>query len=169
MEHHIQLRMKPLKIIFIFLNLILLGCENSEKKKTESQNKNQMAENNLLSHVKLAINPKFEDWVLFKNGTYIIFDNADTILNLEDEAQKLMKEFGPVYIGSPAGDFSVTHLNQTEGWVVSGHGYGMYTYVNPKEIKSVKPEDAEIGLFGRGKRELDGKNPVVIHINRKVK
>ena len=128
-----------------------------------------MTENSLLSHVRLAINPKFQDWVLFKNGTYIIFDNADTIPNLKSEAIKKMKEFGPVNVGGPAGDFSVTHLNQTEGWVVSGHGYGMYTYVSPKELKSEKPEDSEIGLFGRGKRDLDGKNPVVIHINRKVK
>ena len=159
--------MKTIKIIFIFLNLTLFSCGNSEKMKTESQSK--MTDNNLIDHVKLAINPKFQDWVLFKNGTYIIFDNADTIPDIESEALKLMKEYGPVNIGSSAGDFSVTHLNQTKGWVVSGYGYGMYTYVSPQELKSEKPDDAEIGLFGRGKRELDGNNPIVIHINRKVK
>jgi len=161
--------MRKFKIIFIFLNLVFLSCGKSEKKKAEGQKINQVTESNLLNHVKLAINPKFQDWVLFKNGTYIIFDNADTIPNLESEAIKEMKEFGPVNIGSPAGDFSVTHLNQTEGWVVSGHGYGMYTYVNPKELKSEEPNDAEIGLFGRGKRDLDGKESIIIHVNRKGK
>ena len=88
---------------------------------------------------------------------------------MKEEAIKLMKEYGPVFGGGPAGDFGVTHLNRTEGWVVSGHGYGMYTYVSPNELKSEKPDDMEIGLYGRSKRNLDGKNPIVIHINRKAK
>lgn len=153
----------------MLLNLVFLSCGNSEEKKVENINNNQITESNLLNHVKLAINPKFQDWVLFKNGTYIIFDNADTIPNLESEAIKEMKEFGPVSVGGSAGDFSVTHLNRTEGWVVSGHGYGMYTYVNPNELKSKVPDDTEIGLFGRSKRDLDSKEPVIIHINHKAK
>ncbi len=121
----------------------------------------------LLEHVNLAINPKFEDWVLFENGTYIIFDNTDTILDLREESIKLMKEYGPVYAGSPAGDFNVIHLNKTEGWIVSGHCYGMYTYVNPLELESKNPEDVEVGLFGRSKREKDGKELQIVHVNRK--
>ncbi|KFF02231.1 hypothetical protein IW20_25285 [Flavobacterium hydatis] len=152
----------------MLVSFFLFGCRNSEKKKVDNQKIYKMIESNLLNQVKLAINPKFQDWVLFKNGTYIIFDNADTIPNLENEAIKLMKEFGPVHVGGAAGDFGVTHLNKTEGWVVSGHGYGMYTYVNPKELKPKKPNDVEIGLFGRNKRDLDGKNPIIVHINRKI-
>ena len=128
-----------------------------------------MHEKSLLDHVRLAINSKFQDWVLFENGTYIIFDNVDTISNVEKEAIKLMKEFGPVHSGGPAGDFSVTHLNQTEGWVVSGHGYGMYTYVNPTELESKSPSDVNIGLYGRSKRNQDGQNPKIIHVNKKEK
>ncbi len=152
--------MQKLKIILIILNLVFLGCGNSN-------NKAENYKTDLINHVRLAINPKYQDWVLFKNGTYIIFDNADTIRNLETEANKEMKEFGPVYPGGLAGDFSVTYLTKTEGWIVSGHGYGMYTYVNPKELKSEKPKDIEIGLLGRGKRDLDGKKPIIIHINHK--
>lgn len=121
----------------------------------------------LLENVKLAINPKFEDWVLFENGTYIIFDNIDPLSDVEAEAIKLMKDFGPFYAGSPAGDFSVTHLNKTEGWVVSGHCYGMYTYVNPKELDTKNPSDVEIGIWGRSKRQRDGDNPIIVHINKK--
>jgi hypothetical protein len=57
--------------------------------------------NNLstLEHVKLAINPKFQDWVLFKNDTYIIFDDISTVENIRNEAIKLMQEFGPVFAG----------------------------------------------------------------------
>lgn len=160
--------MKQFKTILILLSFFLFNCGNSEKKKVDNQKINKMIESNLLNQVKLAINPKFQDWVLFKNGTYIIFDNADPIPNLENEAMKLMKEFGPVHVGGSAGDFGVTHLNKTEGQVVSGHGYGIYTYVNPKELKPEKPNDVEIGLFGRNKRDLDGKNPIIVHINRKI-
>lgn len=123
--------------------------------------------NNLsvLEHVKLAINPVFQDWVLFKNDTYIIFDDINTVENVKEESIKLMKEFGPVFAGGPAGDFSIIHLNSTEGWLVSGHGYGMYTYVHPSELSSEYPNDMEIGLYGRSKRNLDGENPEIIHIN----
>ena len=76
-----------------------------------------------------------------------------------------MKEFGPVSAGGPAGDFNVITLNLTEGWIVSGHGYGMYTYVHPTEIDKNSPNDITIGLFGRTKRNSDGENPNIIHIN----
>ncbi|RKE81883.1 hypothetical protein [Chryseobacterium sp. AG363] len=120
----------------------------------------------MIEHVKLAINPKFQDWVLFENGTYIIFDDISIIKNVKEKALQLMKEFGPVYAGGPAGDFNVIHLNLTEGWLVSGHGYGMYTYVHPSELDSESPNDLEIGLYGRSKRDSDGQNPEIIHINR---
>ena len=126
-----------------------------------------MISENLLAHVRLAINPRFEDWVLFKNGTYIIFDDIASIGNIEEAAVMEMKEHGPVFGGSPAGDFAVTHLYDTEGWVVSGHGYGMYTYVHPTELSSDQPTDLEVGLYGRMKRDLDGHNPEVLHINTK--
>lgn len=119
----------------------------------------------MIEHVKLAINPKFQDWVLFENGTYIIFDDISTIEDVKGEAIKLMKEFGPVSAGGPAGDFSVIHLKLIDGWLVSGHGYGMYTYVHPSELDNESPNDLEIGLYGRSKRDSDGQNPEIIHIN----
>jgi hypothetical protein len=155
------------RLLFILLLLPLFaqgGCND-----TSGSKGNKMTDDNLLSRVKLAINPKYQDWVLFKNGTYIIFDNGDTISNIEEEAIKSMKEYGPVFGGGPAGDFNVIRLNRTEGWVVSGHGYGMYTYVSPNELALETPTDVEIGLYGRNKRDLDGKNPIVVHTNRKPK
>ncbi|WP_241775047.1 hypothetical protein [Chryseobacterium sp. ERMR1:04] len=126
-----------------------------------------MNKEDLIKNVKLAINPKFQDWVLFKNGTYIIFDNADTIKSVNHEAIKQMREFGPVFAGGPAGDFNTIHLTKTEGWIVSGHGYGMYTYVSPSELENT--DDLQVGMYGRSKRDLDGKNPEVIYINSRKK
>lgn len=136
------------------------------KKEIDHQKTNKNDETNLIKHVRLSINEKFQDWVLFKNGTYIIFDHAETILDIESEALKLIKEFGPIYTGSSS-DFDVTDLKKTEGWIVSGHGYGIYTYVSPDEIKPKTSNIIKIGLHGRNKRDLDGRNPIIIHINRK--
>ncbi|MCD0455320.1 hypothetical protein LPB85_07650 [Chryseobacterium sp. LC2016-27] len=131
----------------------------------QSQSK-KMNDKELIENVKLAINPKFPDWVLFKNGTYIIFDDITKVKNINDEAMVMMKEFGPVFAGGPAGDFNTIHLTKTEGWIVSGHGYGMYTYVSPSEIQNESANDMEIGLLGRSKRDLDGKKPEIIYVNK---
>lgn len=156
--------MKINQVLITAFILFLTGCGQVDKDpKATKANIIKMDNSEIIKHVKLAISPKFQDWVLFKNGTYIIFDNADTIKNVNDEAIKQMKEFGPVFAGGPAGDFSTIHLTQTDGWVISGHGYGMYTYVNPSEIENKTPNDIEIGLFGRTKRDIDGKKPEIIY------
>jgi hypothetical protein len=121
--------------------------------------------NELLERVKLAINPAFSDWVLFSNGTYIIFDDAADELAIPKAAIEFMKEFGPVSVGGPAGDFEVFYLDEVEGWVVGGHGYGMYTYVHPSELASDAPSDVEIGLLGRSKRDLDAAELEILHVN----
>ena len=126
-----------------------------------------MIVNELLERVKLAINPAFSDWVLFKNGTYIIVDDADSNFDVPANAVRAMREYGPVSVGGPAGDFEVFHLDETEGWVVGGHGYGMYTYVHPSELTATSPSDVEIGLLGRSKRDLDGADPTILHVNSK--
>lgn len=160
-------------LFVIIISLLLSNCNSSDSKPNQISAKNdiklptnsKMNKEDLIKNVKLAINPKFEDWVLFKNGTYIIFDNADTIKSINNEAVKQMKEFGPVFAGGPAGDFNTIHLTKTEGWIVSGHGYGMYTYVNPSELENKTSGDLEVGLFGRSKRDLDGKNPEIVYTN----
>ena len=80
-----------------------------------------------------------------------------------------MKEFAPVSEGSQDGEYGITHLNRTDGWVVSAHCYGMYTYVNPDELETEKADDASIGLYGRSKREKDGTGLKIVYINRNNK
>lgn len=133
---------------------------------SEKNHSNKMSKEELIENVKLAINPKFKDWVLFKNGTYIIFDDITKVKNINDEAIAMMKEFGPVFAGGPAGDFNTIHLTKTKGWIVSGHGYGMYTFVSPNEFENTYPNDLEVGVFGRSKRNHDGKKPEIIYVNK---
>jgi hypothetical protein len=148
-------------IIGVLITWLLISAKNSNKNQM-NMDKYELTENELIKHVKLAINPKFENWILFKNGTYIINEDASNEKEIEKQGLEQMKEFGPVHGGGPAGDFGTITLNKTEGWVVSGHGYGMYTYVHPSEIDKDNPEDYEIGLYGRGKRNEDGEKPEII-------
>ena len=116
----------------------------------------------LIGRVRLAIQPAFPRWVLFANGTYVIAEDEDT--DPSDHALAQMREFGPVHGGSPAGDFSVIKLKTTEGWSVSGHGYGMYTYVHPSELNSWRPSDVQIGLHGRRKRAADAEELRIVRV-----
>ena len=36
-----------------------------------------------------------------------------------------MKQYGPVFVGGPAGDFSTITPDNTDGWVISRHRYGI--------------------------------------------
>ena len=91
-----------------------------------------------------------KNWVLFKNQTFVILDDSElTKQSASEKATGIMKKYGPVYAGSPAGDFNVINDSQTKGWIVTGHCESMFTYV---DMKQAKQQDGimVIGLVGRG-------------------
>lgn len=142
---------------------------NTEKITSNSDTlRNMLTDTEIINHVMKAINPKFKDWVLFSNGTYIILEDT-LIKDKKEKAIEIMKEYGPVYPGSPAGDMNITKLTHTKGWVVGGHYYGMYTYIHPKQLEErgiKKPGDLEVGLLGRKFRDNDGKELKIIYIHQ---
>ncbi len=122
----------------------------------------------LISQVRKAINPKYQHWVLFANGTYVIIKDS-TVKDAAAFATKINKQYGPVYPGSPAGDFGVIHLTRTNGWAVSGQYDAMYTYVDSSELLNAgiqHPTDVDVGLLGRRKRDKDGKECRIICISK---
>lgn len=74
-----------------------------------------------------------------------------------------MREWGPVHVGSPAGDFNVISLPDGLGWVVTCHHNDILTYVSPDEMEG-EPGDLLVGLYGRSKRHQDSQDLQVIHI-----
>ena len=134
---------------------LTMTCNNSNKKQTQMKD-NSLTTQELIKYTQLAINPKYENWILFENGTSIIIEDTSDSKEIKTQGLEKMKKFGPVRAGGSAGDFNVITLKETEGWLVSGHGYGMYTYVHPKELPEDNPDDYVIGLYGRSKRNLDG-------------
>lgn len=154
--------------MIIFFGILIWFLMPTEKinKRNLNMKGYELPKEALINHVKLAINPQFENWILFENGTYIIIEDILNEKEIETQGLEKMNKFGPVHGGGPAGDFGTITLDKTDGWVVSGHGYGMYTYVHPLELnKEEAPEDYEIGLYGRSKRNLDGLNPRIICIS----
>lgn len=101
-------------------------------------------------------------WVLFKNGTCVIFMEPE--VDPGAQAIKLLEEWGPVHPGSPAGDFSTIKLADAPGWVVTCHHNDILTYVGPNEVWKVNQIDVAVGLVGRSKRDKDARELQVIHI-----
>ena len=106
-----------------------------------------------------------KSWVLFRHGTCVILMKPEQ--DLRAQAIELMREWGPVHAGSPAGDFSVVTLTEYPGWVVTGHHNDILTYVAPEEMEADKRSNLAIGLFGRSKRDRDASALQVIHVEDK--
>lgn len=106
-----------------------------------------------------------KSWVLFRNGTCVIFGGPEG--DLVAQATELMKEWGPVYVGTPAADFDVIDLAPVPGWLVTCHHQDILTYVSPGEMMSGEPNDLMVGLLGRSKRDRDAQALEIVHIEDK--
>lgn len=102
-----------------------------------------------------------KSWVLFENGTCVILMEPGE--DLAAQATEIIREWGPVYVGSPAADFSVITLEDAAGWVITGHHPDVLTYVGPEEV-GLEPSELAVGLAGRSQRDADGLEPHVIHV-----
>ena len=106
-------------------------------------------------------------FVLFKNDTVVVLTGNEDITSedVAEDAKEVMSNFGPVFVGSPAGDYRVIEPANVPGWIVAGHYPNMFVYVSPEEIQTVHHSNGLIiGHYGRGKRDKDGRNPEVIHV-----
>ncbi len=102
-----------------------------------------------------------KSWVLFENGTCVILMEPDE--DLAAQATEIIREWGPVHAGSPAGDFSVITLKDAPGWVVTCHHPDVLTYVALEDV-GPEPTELAVGLAGRSRRDADGLEPHIIHV-----
>ncbi|MEU4515776.1 hypothetical protein AB0G05_40315 [Nonomuraea wenchangensis] len=104
-----------------------------------------------------------KSWVLFAHGTCVILmEPADDLIQ---QATTLLREYGPVHPGTPAGDFNVIDLDDASGWAVTGHHPDILTYVDPSELDN--HDDLAVGILGRAKRDRDGHELTVLHLEDK--
>jgi ribA/ribD-fused uncharacterized protein len=100
-------------------------------------------------------------WALFQHGTCVIF--APRTPNVADAAITLLRKWGPVHAGSPAGDFSVIELEHESGCVVTCHHPDILTYVPLAESGS-RPSELAVGLLGRSLRDSDAAELNVVYV-----
>ena len=101
-------------------------------------------------------------WVLFANGTCVFLREPEA--ELARQATELLREWGPVHAGTPAGDFNVHGLRDPPGWVVTCHHADVLTCVAPGDVDPDGASDLMVGLLGRSKRAQDAGELRVLHV-----
>lgn len=110
---------------------------------------------------------KDKSWVVFKHGSCVILSEAtSSAQETESKAKEIMAKWGPVWPACPAGDFNVFKSPCNNGWVVTGHNPDVFTFVALSEGDEGS-NDMMTGLFGRSKRDKDGREPQVVHVEHK--
>jgi hypothetical protein len=113
--------------------------------------------------MRAVLNGNDKSFVLFENGTVVVFVSPGIEIDLADTAKELMREFGPVHPASPAGDFSTLELPDGRGWAVTCHHPDILTLLLPCEA-SHDSSTLVCGILGRTKRGLDAETLKVIHV-----
>ncbi len=103
-----------------------------------------------------------KSWVAFSHGTVVILPTPAPDADLAAVATEILRAWGPVHVGTPAGDFGTITLEPGPGWAVYGHHPDMLTYVSPEEIPG--GSDLAVGMHGRGKRDEDARTLQVVHV-----
>ena len=119
------------------------------------------------------VDRKVEIWKKILNpGTEFVYDTVIVLTGNEDitsgditeDVKQVMSNFCPVFVGTPASDFSVIKPDNVPGWIVTCHYPKILVYVSPEDIQTGQQNDFTIGLYGRSKRDQDGRNPEVTYV-----
>lgn len=102
-----------------------------------------------------------KSWVLFANGTCVLFPEENN--NLVKSALHLLKEYGPATVGSESADFSIITLDNKKGWVVTSAHNDILTFVDRKDNES-RIEHGLIGWDGRSRFEVYAKELDIIYV-----
>ncbi|MFI5925030.1 hypothetical protein ACIA3K_03505 [Micromonospora sp. NPDC051543] len=124
-----------------------------------------MSEQDLAGIWRRIIRGDGKSWVVFAHGTCVVLPAPGPSADLAAQAIEILREYGPVHVGSSAGDFSTITLDPGPGWVVYGHHNDVLTYMGPDEVQD--SSDLAVGLYGRHKRDQDGHELDVIHVEDK--
>ncbi|MEP0262857.1 hypothetical protein [Dokdonia sp.] len=111
----------------------------------------------LIFNVQLGINPGKKNWVLFKNGTYLVFPNNTA----EKDAVRAAKKI----LSAHDGDIIfVEKSNFAKGWIASTPT-GIYNYIERGAFGRRAPKSSRIEKKGIKNIAADKKELEIIHIN----
>jgi hypothetical protein len=118
----------------------------------------------LVATWRMLITDEARSWVLFENGTCVALPDAEPGEDLAALAAALMREWGPVQVGTPSADFNVLPLSGHPGWVVTCHHPDILVYLSPDDMVTEDTPEMMIGLIGRSRRDLDSQELKVVHV-----
>ena len=101
-------------------------------------------------------------WVVFLLGTCVVVDEGDPDPNAR--ARAILREHGPVHVGTPAGDFTPHRMTDDFGWLVAFDHPSVMTRV-PLDPGG-GPNELTAGLIGRRLRAEDARILAVVHVGR---
>jgi hypothetical protein len=104
-----------------------------------------------------------KSFIVFERGTVVVVVGAEPDVDLAARAVALLSEWGPVHVGTPAGDFNVITLPDGLGWAVTCHHPDIITLVALGEAPG-GALDLLVGLLGRSKRAEDAERLSVVHV-----
>ena len=107
------------------------------------------------------IGDPFAPWVLFRHGTCVILD--EPAWEPAARATQILREYGPVIVGTDAADFNVIDPGDGRGRIVTCRHPAILTHVAPDEAPP-GADDMVIGLIGRTRRHADAAQPVARHV-----
>lgn len=116
----------------------------------------------MIGVLKTYLSKEEAPWALFQHGTVVVLRSPGH--DLAAQATDLLKEWGPVVIATPAGDFNVLKPSGIPGWIVTSHHDDIFTYVSPEEVGGQSASDLFVGLTGRTKRDQDASELVIAHV-----
>lgn len=128
-----------------------------KKKEVKPVSKSESPYKSLIFNVQLGITPKRKNWVLFENGTYVIFPDGYTKDQMKNAAIKLVKSFN----NNP---ITVQKSNFAKGWIIST-AKGIYNYVGRDQIKKGITSNDVIQKRGKQNISKDKRKATVVHIN----
>ncbi len=102
-----------------------------------------------------------KSWVVFESGTCVLLREPE--VDLVQQATRLLAEWGPVHVGTPAGDFNVLRTD-APGWLVTSHHPAIFNYVAPEDVEA-GAGDLLIGLSGRNFRDADAHRLRVVRVH----
>lgn len=165
--------------MFFALLFCIMSCQTPDQKPTQKADQQQhsalgfdpqwrtnytLDRTTLLESVQAAIIPAYQDWVVFENGSYIIFDHIDSIANPINTAKNWLAHYRKIAQNTSDWSVSITELDYSEGWSIFGNGYGIYTFVHLLELKDETPPK-QIGNYAKWKRAKDEQHPKIIYLH----
>ncbi len=132
--------------------------KKKKKKKKKVVTKKKEDYKSLIFNVQLGINPSKKNWVLFKNGTYLIFPNKTA----EKDAIRAAKKLLTNYNGNTV---FIDKSNFAKGWIASTPT-GIYNYIDKGAFGRGIPKPASIEKKGIDNIAADKKGLEIIHVNR---